>query len=180
MIVMELKRRTDLQPVGFLSAALALSFLALKEFSDMEYEGGVRITKNATLRMQRMLWWGALSVAAGGITKDAIEVGKWFWECFVKLLRGIKEIPSPIFSLLVQTAERPPSDWRIASNHILKWIVFGDRTKVLSALRRIRDAATYEASKRPHARRVLDVISFLLSDTDHLEPTLGMRAALER
>jgi hypothetical protein len=102
------------------------------------------------------------------------------WESFTSLLREVDQISSPIFSLLKQTADRPREDWKTASNHILRWCVFGDRTKVLSTICRIRDSAMEQVSDEPRAQRVLDVISFLLSDTAHLEPTLGLHAALNQ
>jgi hypothetical protein len=72
MLVMELKNHEDLQFVGFSGIVLALSFMALKEFSEKEYEGGTRRIKNAMLRMQRQFWWGGLSVKMGGISEEAI------------------------------------------------------------------------------------------------------------
>jgi hypothetical protein len=178
MMVLELRRHADLQPIGFVGVVLALSFVALKEFSETEHEDGKRRTKQATLRMHRLFYWGALSVVAGGIAAEAVALGKAFWECLVSLLRQIEDIPSPLFSLLLQTAKQPKDDWGVASEQVLKWCTFGDRKKVLSTVRQIRDSAVRAAEKQPNARGVLEVLSFLLADTAHLEPALGLRAAL--
>ena len=130
--------------------------------------------------MSRLLYWGRIAVDQGMITKQALELGQWYWDLLRNPLRRVERIQSPVFSLVKQTAGRPTQDWRVASNHVLLWCAFGDRAKVLSTLQRIREAAREQMDTEPLARKVLEVIEFILNDTNSLEPTLGLRAALQR
>lgn len=179
MLTLELRHHAIWQPAGFSGVALAIGFVALKEYCEREYDGGVRRIKDAAFRMGRLLHWARISVDIGTLTEEAVAMGRLFWEQITGLLRRVERIPSPIFSLLLQTADNPREDWRVASNHLLKWCVFGDRTKVLTIVRNIRNSATAQAQAEARARRVLDVLEFILEDTAQLEPTLGLKSALQ-
>ncbi len=178
MIVLEFRSHPGLQPVAVSGVALALGFLAIKEFAEREYDGGKRRTKNATLRMSRILYWVQLSIQLGGLTEEALQNGKLFWEITRGLLARVERVPSPIFSLVLQTADRPEVDWPTASNHLVQWCAFGNRDRVVDTIRKIRDSALGQVNREARAQRVLQVIRFILKDTSHLEPTLGLEAAL--
>jgi hypothetical protein len=162
MLTLELRNHPQLQHVGFAGVSLALSFVALKEYAEVEYDGGKRRIKDATFRMHRLLYWGALSVQLGGMTAEAVEQGKFFWELFASILRKVDSIPFPIFSLFLQTVERPREEWRVASNYILRWCVFGDREKVFSVTQKIRESAVNNAAQQSKAQKVLELVEFLI------------------
>lgn len=179
MLSLELRHHSDLQPVGFSGVALALGFVALKEFAEIEYEGGKRKFKNAMLRMSRLLHWGRLTVELGALSQESIVNGELIWNITRGLLARVQKVPSPVSSLLIQTTKQPFSEWRTASNHLLQWCAYGDREKALSTVRNIRDNALRQANESLQAQKILEVIEFLLRDTACIEPTLGLRAALE-
>jgi len=178
MLTLELRRHVEWQPVGLVGIALALTFIALKEFSEW-HEDGERRTRRAMIRMERLLDWSRSSVQLGGTRKEAVVAAEFFWDLFMKLLSMVETIPSPIFSLLVQTSDRPGEEWSTASNQLLRWCTFGHRKKVVSTIVAIRNVALDKVAMEPRARRVLDVIEFVRNDTRFLEPTLGLEAALE-
>ncbi|AVA37414.1 hypothetical protein RN01_03965 [Cupriavidus sp. SHE] len=179
MLTLELRRHPIMQPSGFAGIALALAFVAAKEFASTTYGGGRRTTKNATHRMHRLLFWAAKSAGMGVITEEAVAVGKCFWDASHGLFARVQSVPSPLFSLLLQTAMRPVQDWPTASLHILRWCAFGDRSKVVSTIRSIRDEAQRQASQHSRAEAVLKLIEFVLADTNCVRVPLGLAEALD-
>jgi hypothetical protein len=180
MVVLELRHARNLQPSGMAGMIFALGLEALREFADDSKGGDKRSTKDATLRVGRLLYWGKIAVAMGNLTQEALDLGTFYWQQLRDLLTRVQRIPSPVFSLLVQTADRPQADWMVARDHIAQWCAFGDRARVLRALRAIRQSAEAQAATEPRARRVLDVLAYVRRETETLEPELGLKAGLEQ
>ncbi|HEY0121768.1 MAG TPA: hypothetical protein VGC14_08400, partial [Rhizobium sp.] len=179
MLALEVRNHKELQHVIFAGMAAALGFIALKEFAEQEYEGGVRRIKWSTYRMNRLLHWGRLVVKDGSIAREAVDFAEFYWSLLTSILRKVEHIESPIFLLLMQTAKRPETDWAVAANHVLCWCTFGDRSKVQTIIRDIRNSARMQAETNPCAKTVLLLIDYILANTRHCEPTLGLLAALK-
>jgi hypothetical protein len=179
MIVLELRHAPALKAIGFAGIAFAMSLVALQEFAEAPIDGKRKI-KNATLRMARLLYWGRLSAKMKTITNADLALGESYWNTFRQLLSRIDVVPSPVFSLLNQTAARPPNDWVVARNVIVRWCVFGQREKLAATLRRVRDSAKEQAAGEPRAQKALQVIAYVLKETAPLEPELGLRLGLEQ
>lgn len=174
----ELRSHPELQPVGYSGIALALSFMAAREFAACEYEGHKHRTKNATLRMERLLFWGRQSVRFDGITEEAVTWGQLIWDILRGLLARVQAVPSPVNALLGEALKAPRSTWRATSTQLLVWCAFGDRARLLGRLQQIFAGAVAQASTEPGAARFSELMDFILEDTAELEPELGLRSAL--
>ncbi len=174
MTALELRNHPRLQSSAFIGIVLAMGFIALKEFADEQ-----RIEKTSC-RMEQIFAWAHSSVESGEVTKEAITFGTMLWKITLGLLARVKEIPSPISLLFMETIERPQKDWQVVSNCLLQWCAFGDAEKVHNTVRKIRDEARQQANEEPRARRVLDVINFVLEDTSEVESVFGLQEALDR
>jgi hypothetical protein len=177
MIVLELRHSPQLRPIGFAGITFAMSLVALQEFSEPPIDGK-RTIKDATLRMSRILYWGRESVRLGAITEADLSIGDFYWNTFRQLLSRVGDVPSPVFSLLNQTASRPEADWAIARNYLVRWCVFGQRKKVVATLKQVINSAKKQAPREPRAQKALQMIDYVLKETGPLEPELGLREGL--
>jgi len=162
---------------GFMGISVAMSFIAAQEFVQ-PYKDGLRQTKGAVFRMARLKHLTRLSVEKGLLPSDALTGLQFYWDLFTDLLREVKVVPSPVFSLIRETADRPQTDWTKARNEIVKWCAFGNKKSVIAAVADIYRDALGQQSSQPRARRAVNVVDFLLNQTEAFEPDLGLREAI--
>lgn len=162
---------------GFMGISVAMSFIAAQEFVQ-PYKDGLRQTKGAVFRMARLKHWTTLNVERGLLPSDALTGLQFYWDLFSDLLREVKVVPSPVFSLIRETADRPQIDWIKARNEIVKWCAFGNKKSVIAALADVYGDAVKQQSSQPRARRAVGVVDFLLNQTEALEPEFGLREAI--
>jgi len=178
MLATELRNQTpEVIFWGFRGISLAMSFMAAEEFVK-PYKDGLRQIKGPVYRMARLRDWTRLNVEDGKLPPSALTGLQDYWDLFTELLRKVKLVPSPVFSLLRQTADRPQEDWIKARNEIVKWCAFGDRKSVIEAVTNVYRSALEHASSEPGARGVIRVVDFLQKQTASLEPELGLSEAL--
>jgi hypothetical protein len=177
MIVLELRHAPQLKAVGFAGITFAISLVALQEFAEPPVDSKRRI-KDSTFRMSRILYWAQQSVKLNAMSDTDVAVGEFYWKLFRQLLSRIDDIPSPVFSLLNQTAARPEGDWTVARNYIVRWCVFGQREKLFATLRRATNSAKAQGPCEPRASKTLQVMAYVLKETSPLEPELGLQAGL--
>lgn len=162
---------------GFMGISVAMSFMAAQEFVK-PYKDGLRQIKGPIFRMARLKHLTRLNIEKGKLPPDALTGLQFYWDLFAELLREVKVVPSPMFNLLRQAADRPQKDWIKARNEIVKWCAFGRRESVIAAITAVYRDALKQASSKPRARRAISVMDFLLNQTEMLEPELGLREAI--
>jgi hypothetical protein len=176
MLLLELRNHQDLLIPGMVGIVLALGLTTMKAFAGSE--GAARM--HGVKRMNRLFDWAQKAKMLGSCTDEALLVSTHLWKSLFYYFQQMGEVrlPSPIYSLLRQTSQRPTSDWSTASGYVLQWCAFGDRRRVLNTLRMIWD----EARSLPNderARGVLEVINFLIDDLHTVDRVLGLREALQ-
>lgn len=162
---------------AFMGISIAMSFVAAQEYAT-PYKEGFRQIKGAVFRMARLKGMTRFAIDKGHLPSDALTGLQFYWDLFDDLLRGVKVIPSPVFSLLRKTADRPQKDWIKARNEIVKWCAFGHRESVIAAISSVYQDALKQASSEPRARRAISVIDFAVDQTAMLEPELGLHKAI--
>lgn len=177
MLTREVRNHPELQGVILAAAILAIGYIAVKEFAMSEVDGH-RSIRESYLRANRIFHWGKLAEQFG-TPVDSEHAAKLTWNMLTNLLRRVEQVPSPILSLVVQTAARPREDWARASTEIIKWCAFGAASRVRRVLRAVHDDAARQMEQNSAAGRALKVIDFILEDTRHLEPDLGLACAFE-
>jgi hypothetical protein len=178
MIAVELHRHPDLQPYAFAGIVATLGLVALKEFAESDTGDGRRSIRGAVLRMSRLFYWARLARDDGYVTQEAIDVGQFYWRQITTLLRMIDTVPSPVSSLL-QKASESEADWPRARNTLALWCVFGDREKVLAAVRGLRDWALKQKGD-PNVTKLLRLIDYLRKEFAPIDDEIGLSAAMER
>ena len=173
MLALETRSSSHFQVAAAAGIAAAMSLSASQEFVGDDTLG---LTKQAVLRMARILHWGRLSGELGMLSPDAVTVAEAHWDMFRELLRNVGSrghLPSPIYSLLREAASRPRSEWYVARNHIVKWCAFGNCAQVVETLDEICNSAKGQL-EYPAARRTLEVVEYILEETRPLESSLRL------
>ncbi|HEY6235465.1 MAG TPA: hypothetical protein VIW69_10220 [Candidatus Elarobacter sp.] len=184
LLMLELRSHPEMQVLASWAMVLAMALFAALEFAeaeqqfDAEHQTITRSVREAVWRKSRLFHWANVAVRQSDMTSEALQNAEFAWGLFDGLLREVDQVPSPVRSLLTEISQREAQQWEIATNYLLTWCTFGARRTVLSAVRTVRDDARNDQSVIADA--VLRLIDFVLDDTRHLEPTLGLRDALER
>src|SRR6266496_1246119 len=139
---------------GFMGISVAMSFMAAEEFVK-PYKDELRQIKGPVYRMARLKRSTQFAIEKGMLPPDALTGLQFYWSLFTDLLREVEVVPSPVFSLLRQTADRPENDWIKARNEIVKWCAFGHPESVLAAITSVYRDALKQASSEPRARRAI-------------------------
>jgi hypothetical protein len=98
---------------AFTGVSLAMSFIASQEYvrsKSIEGDTPRYSIKGAVLRMGRLQHWTKLAVDGGMLPAEALSALDTYWRLFRDLLRDVNEepLPTPVFSLVLQAADRPP------------------------------------------------------------------------
>lgn len=176
-LLAELRNHRDLVHIAMSGISLAMSFLAVQEFS-VPYTAEKRSTKNTHFRMARMKYWIEQDVNQGVVPSEAGGALTFFWDLCIDLLRRVEVIPSPAFELLARATETNETGWIRTRNEIVRWITFGDKKSVLVNIKAVRDWAFRKASVDEGARRVTKVLEYVLRETEGIEPELGLKGSL--
>jgi len=176
MLLLEFRRHRHLMIPAMVGVVIAMGLTAMQAY--VGPDGPARM--HPIRRMNRLFDWAKKAATLGQCTDEAIIVATHFWNSLYSYFAAMPEasLPSPLFSLLRQTSQRPRSDWTMASGHMLQWCAYGNRRRVLTALRSIRDQALARADDE-RARGVLEVIDFVVKDLRDIDDALGLSTALE-
>ena len=169
MLTLENRSRADLQVTAMAGVAFAMSLIASQEFVNEKAFGSI---KGAVLRMGRILHWARLAVNMEELSPKALTVTEYYWRLFKTILQQIDNVPSPVFSLLRQTADRPQRDWDFARNQIVKWCAFGECSKVATTFNEVCRSAKDQIDKEA-ARKTLQIIYYILKAVQPIERSLG-------
>ncbi len=169
LLELEIRNNQDLSIAAHSGAALAMALMSLKEFSQ-SYKKDKRSIKAAIHRVRRLEYWIKKSVNLKETHPQALEQFRFFWQLFHNLLKHVRDIPSPLFSLVYKAADRPKTDWAVVRNEIVKSCLFGNHEAVIKNLRDIRMAAIEQADKFPRAKRAVQLLNYIKDETEVLEP----------
>jgi len=118
-----------------------------------------------------------VQVAEGGglLPLGTVAAGDSFWRLFSDFLSEATAVPEaisdPVAELLTGATRNSTWNDAYAVNSILQWCAFGSVTTVGESLRR----ASCSEMKHPTSQ---SVIRYLLAETKHIEPTLGLARQL--
>ena len=176
-LLAELRNNPQLLHIAFSGISLGMSFLAVHEFS-MPYTKDLRAIKGAHFRMARIKYWVSEFAKHGNVPQKEVAALNLFWRMCSDLLRHVKVIPSPAYSILSDAAKGSEEDWVFARNELVRWITFGNREAVVANLKSVYNWAVGESNTEEGGRKVMDVLHYVLEQTRDIETELGLQAAV--
>jgi hypothetical protein len=171
----EVRHHPELQGDAMAGLAFAMGLAALRELS-ADHGDNILRAKDATLRMSRLLYWLQIAADQELVTKESVAMAQGIWDILRELFRHLTGLSSPVEALLNFARDGGDKEWVLARNHIVRWIAFGDRCRVFSALQRERN----RRCQAPDGgrERGITFLEYLCEQTRNIEPELKLRAAL--